>query len=110
IENTHNHLFTNTLQSKFILERNTNDNYLKNELEVNGFWDSRRGNILTQDAAIQQRLSNPFSVIRNQLRMLKPAGKQLITFRSNTGYTETNQNLSVSPGQFKELLNQGEPY
>lgn len=110
VENTHNNLFTNTLQSKFILERNTNENYLKNELEVNGYWDSRRGNILTQDAAIQQRLSNPFSVIRNQLRMLKPVGKQMVTFKSNTGYIEANQSLSVSPGQFTQLLKQGEAY
>ena len=110
VENTQNHLFINTLQSKFILERNTDDNYLKNELEINGFWDSQRGTIVTQDATIQQRLSKPFSVIRNKLRMLKPVGNQLVTFRSNTGYTETNQSLNVNPGQFAELLNEGEPY
>jgi hypothetical protein len=110
VENTRNELFINTLQSKFILERNTDDNYFKNELEINGNWDSQRGNIVTQDVAIQQRLSNPFSVIRNKLRLLKPVGKQLVTFRSNTGYTEANQSLNVNPGQFIELLNQGEPY
>lgn len=110
VENIQNNLFFNTLQSKFILERNTSDNYLKNELEVNGFWDSQRGNIETGDIEIQQKLSNPFSVIRNKLRMIKPVGKQLVTFRSNTGYIEANQSLSVSPGQFPELLNEGEPY
>ena len=110
LENLHNELFTNTLQSRFILERNTDNNYFKNELEVNGYWDSQRGNIITQDAEIEQRLSNPFSVIRNKLRMLEPVGKQLVTFRSNTGYTEANQSLNVTPGQFAELLNEEEPY
>jgi hypothetical protein len=109
-ENTNNDLFINTLQSKFVLERNTDDNYLKNELEINGFWDSKRGNIDTKNSQIHQRLSIPFSVIRNKVRLLKPIGKQLITFRSNTGYTEANQNLHVEPGQFQTLLNNGNNY
>ena len=110
IENTNNHLFINTLQTNFILEKNTDENYLKNELEINGFWDSQRGNIDTGNAQIRQHLSNPFSVIRNKLRLLKPVGKQLITFRSNTGYTEANQNLQIQPGQFEALLNNGNEY
>ena len=110
VENTNNHLFVNTLQSKFILEKNTDDNYLKNELEINGYWDSQRGNIDTGNSKIRQGLSNPFSVIRNKLRLLNPVGKQLVTFRSNTGYTKANQNLQVQPGQFKKLLNNGRDY
>lgn len=110
IEKTRNHLFINTLQSKFIIERNTEENYLKNELEVNGHWDSQRGKIITSDGMIQQKLLNPFSAFRNKLRTLKPIGKQLVTFRSNTGYTEANQRLTVNPGQFKDLLNEGAPY
>ncbi|MBZ9631654.1 carboxypeptidase-like regulatory domain-containing protein [Salegentibacter sp. LM13S] len=105
LERTNNDLFINSLQSKFILEKNTDDDYLKNELEINGFWDSQRGNIGTGNSQIRQRLSNPFSVIRNKLRLLKPVGKQLVTFRSNTGYTEANQNLQVQPGQFEARLN-----
>ena len=105
VEQTSNDLFFNTLQSKFILERNTDDNYLKNEFEVNAHWDSQRGFIDTGNSEILQRLSNPFSVVRNKLRMLKPIGKQLITFRSNTGYTQARQNLNINPGQFEGLLN-----
>ena len=109
-ENTINDLFMSTLQSKFILERNTNDNYIKNELEINGFWDSQRGAINTGNSQLQQQLSNPFSVIRNKLRFLHPVGNQVITFRSNTGYTEANQSLNVTPGQFELLFNDGEAY
>ena len=107
LENTNNDLFINTLQTNFILEKNTDKNYLKNELEINGFWDSKRGNIDTGNSQIRQRLSNPFSVIRNKLRLLKPVGKQLVTFRSHTGYTKANQNLQIQPGQFEALLNNG---
>lgn len=110
VEKTHNNLFLNTLQSKFILERNTDDNYMKNELEINAHWDSQKGFIDTGNSEITQRLNNPFTAVHNKLRILKPVGKQLVTFRSNTGYTEANQNLTVLPGQFKELLNNGEAY
>ncbi|MGY5847955.1 carboxypeptidase-like regulatory domain-containing protein [Salegentibacter sp. HM20] len=110
VENTNNDLFYSTLQSKFILERNSDENYLKNELEFNGHWDSHRGFIDIGNSEVLQRLSNPFSVIRNKLRMLKPIGKQLITFRSNTGYTKANQNLKVQPGQFEALLNSGQSF
>ncbi|CAM4290504.1 carboxypeptidase-like regulatory domain-containing protein [Gillisia limnaea] len=110
VEQTNNDLFFNTLQSKFILERNTNDNYLKNELEINGHWDSQRGFIDSGNSKILQRLSNPFFVVWNKLRMLKPIGKQLVTFRSNTGYTEANQNLNVNPGQFEALLNNDDSF
>lgn len=110
VEQTHNNLFFSTLQSKFILERNTDDDYLKNELEINAHWDSQKGFIDTGNSEILQRLSNPFTAVRNKLRILKPLGKQLVTIRSNTGYTEANQNLNVLPGQFEELLNNEEAY
>jgi len=109
-ENIYNDLFVNTLQSKFTLEKNTKKNYLKNQLEINGFWDSQRGFIQRPDAEIDQKLSNPFQAVRNKLRLLKTLGKQLITFQSNTGYTESNQQLGIIPGQFPALLNEGEDY
>lgn len=110
LENTNNALFKNTIQTRFIVERNRDEDYFKNTLEVNGYWDSQRGHIITRDTELHQNLSNPFSAIKNNLRMLQPMGKQLITFRSNTGYTRSDQNLRVNPGQFEELLNNGEPY
>ena len=106
-ENTNNELFVSSLQSKLIFERNIKKDYLKNELAFNGFWNSQRGFITTQSDDILQKLNNPFTGIQNKLRLLKPLGKQLITFKSNLGYTESNQDLSVLPGQFEELLNNG---
>ena len=109
-ERVNNNFYIENLQSKFILEKNTDDNYLKNTLEINGFWDSQFGDIRTQDDHISQSLNNPFLAFRNKLKLLKPFGKQLMTFASNTGYTESSQTLNVDPGQFKELLNEEQPY
>jgi hypothetical protein len=110
IENNRNHLFLNSLKSKFILERNSNERFFKNELEINKDWDWQRGSTLRNEVQIQQKLSNPFIGIRNSLRLITPVRKRLITIDSNIGYTQSNQNLIVSPGQFQELLNNGDPY
>ena len=110
LENTNNELFINSLQSKLIFERNVPKDYLKNELAFNSFWHSQQGFIATRSEQILQELSNPFTGIQNKLHLLKPLGKQLITFKSNLGYIESNQHLSVLPGQFEDLLNNGNEY
>jgi len=110
LEKTQNRIFTKTLQGKLTLEQNAKKNYLKNQLEFNGFWDSKIGNLHREKAKINQNLSNLFSGFKNQLTILKTFGKQLITFNSNTGYTHSNQDLYVVPGQFEELLNDGDAY
>jgi len=110
IENTNNDLYVSTLQGKLTLENNADKNYLKNQLEFNGFWNAARGVIDRPDTKIKQQLDNPFFGIKNDLRLLRTVGKQLITFNSNTGFTENNQDLMVQPGQFEAIFNDGDPY
>ena len=110
IENTNNDLYVGTLQGKLTLENNADKNYLKNQLEFNGFWNAARGVIDRPDIKIKQQLDNPFFGIKNDLRLLRTVGKQLITFNSNTGFTENNQDLMVQPGQFEAIFNDGDPY
>ncbi len=62
------------------------------------------------DAKINQQLDNPFFGIKNDLRLLRTLGKQLITFNSNTGFAQSNQDLLVQPGQFEAIFNDGDPY
>lgn len=109
-EGIENKLFFSSLQSQVTLERNTKENYLKNELKLNAFWNSARGIVDRTDGIIRQELENPYFAFSNNLKLLKPVGKQLITFKSNTGYTSTPQNLKVQPGQLEELLNDGDHY
>jgi len=110
LEITNNKLFINNLQSKLIFERNVPKDYLKNELAFNSFWHSQQGFIATLSEQILQELNNTFTGIQNKLHLLKPFGKQLITFKSNLGYTESIQHLSVLPGQFEDLFNNGKEY
>ena len=110
IENTNNDIYVSTLQGKLTLENNADKNYLKNQLEFNGFWNAARGVLDRPDTKIKQQLDNPFFGIKNDLSLLRTVGKQLFTFNSNTGFTENNQDLMVQPGQFEAIFNDGDPY
>jgi len=110
LENNQNKLFTSNLQSKLIIEKNTKNNYIKNSFELNKYWDSKKGITQLADDSLEQKLSNPFIAVRNKLQLITTLGKQLIDFQSNIGYTKSNQDLEVIPGQFLNLLNNGKPY
>lgn len=110
IENTNNDIFVSKLEGELTLENNADKNYLKNQLEFNGIWNANRGLIDRPDTQIKQQLDNPFFGIKNDLRLLRTLGKQLITFNSNTGFTQSNQDLLVQPGQFEAIFNDGDPY
>ena len=110
IENTNNDIFISKLEGQLTFENNADKNYLKDQLEFNGSWNANRGLIDRPDGQIKQQLDNPFFGIKNDLRLLRTLGKQLITFNSNTGFTENNQDLLVQPGQFEAIFNDGGPY
>lgn len=110
IENTNNDIFVSKLEGQLTFENNADKNYLKNQLEFTGSWNANRGLIDRPDGQIKQQLDNPFFGFKNDLRLLRTLGKQLITFNSNTGFTENNQDLLVQPGQFEAIFNDGDPY
>ena len=109
-ENTSNDIFLSQLEGQLTLENNADKNYLKNQLEFKGFGNSSRGLIDRNDTNIKQQMNNPFFGIKNDLRMLRTVGAQLITFNSNTGFSQNNQDLLVQPGQFEAIFNDGDPY
>lgn len=109
-ENMENIIFSNSLSSKFTLEKNKSNTYLRNAFSFKTFWDSQRGTIVNEGSDIFQKLSNPYVIATNELKIIKPIGEQLITFSSNTGYTKTDQELMIAPGQFESILNDGQPY
>lgn len=110
IENTNNDIFISKLEGELTLENNADKNYFKDQLAFNGSWNAKRGLIDRPDTRIMQQMDNPFFGIKNDLRLLRTVGKQLITFTSNTGFAENNQDLLVKPGQFETIFNDGEPY
>ncbi|MDR5589058.1 carboxypeptidase-like regulatory domain-containing protein [Christiangramia sp. SM2212] len=109
-EVTRNNFYINKLTGKLTLEKNVEKDYLKNQLEFKGFWNSERGNLQNLENTVFQRVNSPFKAIKNTLDLLKPIGKQLITFNSNTGFKQTEEELVVNPGQFPDILNNNENY
>ncbi|MAP79828.1 MAG: hypothetical protein CL526_01945 [Aequorivita sp.] len=110
LEEKYNQLYYNSLESNLTLQKNTKENYLKNSLQFQGFWDSQRGNIQINDAPLSQNLSNRYFKLSNTFKTIFSLGNQLATFNSYIGFNQTPQTLKVNPGQFDELLNNGIPY
>lgn len=109
-ENKYNQLYTNTLETNLTLQKNTDNNFFKNSLIFQGFWDSHRGNIQLNNEPLNQNLSNRYFKLSNDFKTLVPLGKQIATLKSYIGFNRTPQSLTVNPGQFNELLNNGNTY
>lgn len=109
-ERKYNQLYFNSLESKLILEKNTKKNFFKNTIEFQGFWEGQRGRISTDEQEVLQDLNNHYFKLSNTMRNIFPLGKQLMTLNSYVGIDKTPQNLRISPGQFSNLLHQGENY
>jgi len=109
-ENKYNQLYKNTLETNLTLQRNTDNNFFKNSLIFQGFWDSEHGAITLNNQDINQNLSNQYFKLSNDLKTLFPIGKQIATLKSYVGFNRTPQSLRVNPGPFNDLLNDGNIY
>lgn len=105
LEEKHNRLFYNSLQTNFTLQKNAQKNYFKNSIEFQGFWDSQNGLILSNIQDLKQQLNNHFFRISNNLKSFFQVGKQMMSLNSYIGFNKTPQILNVNPGQFQNLLN-----
>ena len=110
LENKYNQLYFNSLETNLTIQKNTKENYLKNRLQFQGFWDEQRGNILINDAPLTQNLGNRYFKLSNKFKTIFSLGKQLATLDSYIGLNQTPQTLQVNPGQFEDLLNDGIAY
>jgi len=109
-ENKYNQLYMSALETNLTLQKNTDKNFLKNSLQFKGFWDSQRGTIQSNNSNILQNLDNQYFNFSNDLKTLFPLGKQIAVLNSYVGFNHTPQSLEVNPGQFNELLNDGNTY
>ncbi|MFS4416497.1 TonB-dependent receptor [Maribacter sp. 2307ULW6-5] len=110
LEQKNNELFHNSLEMNLTLQKNTEKNYLKNSVQFQGFWDGQRGNISTNGVPLLQDVGNRHFRLSNTFQGLFRLGKQLTTLNSYVGLNRTPQTLGVSPGQFQNLLNNGDAY
>jgi len=109
-EVTSNHFFIEKIDGKVTLEKNTKNDYLKNQLEFKKTWNLDLGDLKTTERSIIQSNSSPYTAIQNRLDVLKPIGKQLIDFNSTIAYKKTDQSLKIQPGPFIELINDSVNY
>lgn len=109
-ETIENSLFTNDFRSNLTLHKNTKNSYFKNSFKTQLNWDGARGLVQMDDAQIEQHLKNPYYSFSNQLKWITPIGNQLVTIYSLINYNRSPHELSVYPGQFKDVLNEADNY
>lgn len=109
-EDYDNRLYDNYLYGEFTLSRNVRENYLSNELNFQTRWDKQRSSVANDSRNVDQELDNPFSSISNDLRSINPIGNHLAEFKSYISYDQSPHKLYVSPGQFEQILNNGNAY
>ena len=110
-EKISNHSRSNAMEARLTVEANEKSKYLKNSMVYHRHWNSDHGNILfnkTED--VLQRRNITDEAFLNSLTLGRFIGKQLFDISSVLEFNKTPQVLSVFPGQFNGILNQGDPY
>lgn len=91
-----NHLFSQDLQAKFTLTKNTKENYIKNILTFDLKHNKDRSLMLLNKEPINQNLTFPNFNIQNTFSGLIPVGnKRFANFRSLVDYGQDKQNYLV---------------
>jgi hypothetical protein len=111
-ENIHNSANTNDVRGSFTLLKNEKKIYLKNNLQASTVWTNDNGNLFRNgsDSILQLKnlqnfnISNQFSAITSLFK------KQLLNISSFVSVSQVPQSLSVAPGQFANLFNNGNNY
>ncbi|WP_164123600.1 TonB-dependent receptor [Sphingobacterium sp. xlx-130] len=99
------------LDAGLLIEKNEKQIYLRNMFKYHKRWNSDRGHLLfNEDTPIAQRRQYTDEALLNTLSLARLFGKQLVNISSSIEWHRTPQQLSVSPGQFSDILNGGKPY
>jgi hypothetical protein len=108
-EKINNFINTNQLASNIEYSLNTNKKFIKNKTEFT--LDVINENTKVENIQlIEQKINTPFYNFKNNFNLLLPFKKKLISFNSKVNYSHLPQRLTVIPGQFSPILNQGFPY
>lgn len=99
----------NKVQTDITLIANTPKLYLKNNLQLQGWWQMEKSRVLNT-GTIDQQLSNPYYSIANDFKILKTRAKIILEVGSYIGYVSLPQNLTIWPGLYQSQLNNNIPY
>lgn len=97
-------------KGSFDLNRNTKQNYLRNKTQFRLQQTHNHERILNNSDTVYQSVASPSNSFSNSLNSIFKSGKALIEFQSQLQYDKGPQELSVSPGSFEAIVNNGIPY
>ncbi len=101
----------NNLDLGATIEKNEKNIFLRNVLKYRKRWNTDLGLVLlNDDTPIRQQGTFTDEVFKNSLAMGRFVGKQLLNINSSLEWRTTPQRLQVMPGQFEDLLNNGDPF
>jgi hypothetical protein len=106
IENRYN---KNSLSTDLTFIHNAPNRYLKDQLSFNRFWDSEQRLILT-DQTLSEKVQTPHLSLANVMDIMLPVKHQLVNFYSFIDYNQSPQSLTITPGVFHDVLNNGDSY
>lgn len=110
-ELTANSYNTNDVRAAFTLSKNESRIFFKDNVKFGRQWKRDNGFIVRNDTEdIYQKKGFAGLNFSNDLSGITFWGKQLINFNSQVNYYENPQQLSVVPGQFTAVLNNGNPF
>lgn len=110
-ENVDNNYKNQVFDAGLLIEKNEKNIYLRNRMQLQKRWNNDVGNMFFNNTnEIEQRKDYRDEAFLNSLSLARFFGKQLININSVIRYNRTPQQLVVSPGQFEDILNGGNPY
>lgn len=110
LQNIDNKISSNAFIFGSEILRNSTSDYLLNRLEFKLNSNNETGKINANNEFIENSLSKKYWSLTNRFSKYIFLGKQLSEFNSLISYGVNNLQLQVSPGQFPEILNEGNPY
>ncbi len=98
-ENMSSRLLKRELEGAVTLERNTDNFFLNNKLNLSTKWNNESGDVWT-GKTISQRLTLPSVHVANNFYYVRRNGKKRFRFQSDVSYTTQDNTLSVMPSIF----------
>lgn len=106
-----NRFRTNVFDVGLLIEKNEENVFLRNSIKYHKKWSDDRGNVLFDEKdIITQRKNYTDEALLNSLSLARFVGKQLVNIKSVVEWHRTPQKLSVMPGQFIDILHNGDSY
>lgn len=98
-EDMNSQLLKREIEGTVTLERNTDNFFPNNKLNLSTKWNDESGNVWT-GKAISQQLTLPSVHAKNNFDYVRRNGKNRFRFQSNISYTTQENTLSISPSIF----------